>query len=57
MRPGSMMRKDPTIAIRDYLAEIEVLDGIAARLTRDSFKRDPIVRRAARRERMTACAS
>jgi len=41
------MPKDPTLAVRDCLAEIEVLDGIAARFNRDSFKCDPIARRAA----------
>jgi uncharacterized protein with HEPN domain len=41
------MPKDATVAIRDCLAEIEILDRIAAGLTRDSFKRDPIARRAA----------
>ena len=41
------MLKDPTIAIRDCLAEIEILQGIAARMTLQSFRSDPIVRRAA----------
>src|SRR3954454_22772161 len=41
------MLKDPTIAIRDCLAEIEFLQGIAARMTLQSFRSDPIVRRAA----------
>ena len=40
------MTKDPVIAIRDCLGEIAILDGIAARMTLDSFKGDPIVRRA-----------
>jgi len=40
------MTKDPTIAIRDCLAEIEVVHGIAARMTVDAFRSDPIVRRA-----------
>lgn len=41
------MAKDPTVAIRDCLAEIAILDDIAAHMTLESFKRDPIVRRAA----------
>jgi len=41
------MPKDPTIAIRDCLAEIAVLHGIAARMTLESFKCDPIGHRAA----------
>jgi uncharacterized protein with HEPN domain len=41
------MAKDPTIAIRDCLAEIEILQGIAARMTLAAFRSDPIVRRAA----------
>jgi len=39
--------KDPTIAIRDCLAEIAVLHGIEARTTLHTFRNDPIVRRAA----------
>jgi uncharacterized protein with HEPN domain len=41
------MAKDPTVAIRDCLAEISILHAIAARMTLDEFKSDPIVRRAA----------
>lgn len=41
------MTKDPTVAIRDCLAEIEVLHEIAARMTLEVFKSDPILRRAA----------
>jgi len=41
------MPKDPTIAIRDCLAEIAVLDDIAARMTLQTFRNDPILRRAA----------
>jgi uncharacterized protein with HEPN domain len=41
------MPKDPTIAIRDCLAEIAVLHDIEARTTLDTFRNDPIVRRAA----------
>jgi uncharacterized protein with HEPN domain len=41
------MPKDPTIAIRDCLAEIAILNGIAARMTLQTFRNDPIVRRAA----------
>lgn len=41
------MPRDPTIAIRDCLAEIAVLHDIAARMTLQSFRTDPIVRRAA----------
>jgi uncharacterized protein with HEPN domain len=41
------MPKDPTIAIRDCLAEIAILHEIAARMTLQAFRRDPIVRRAA----------
>ena len=41
------MAKDPTVAIRDCLAEIAVLHAIAARMTLESFKSDPIARRAA----------
>jgi uncharacterized protein with HEPN domain len=41
------MPKDPTIAIRDCLEEIAILDDIAARMTLHSFRSDPIARRAA----------
>lgn len=41
------MAKDPTVAIRDRLAEIAVLHAIAASITLEAFKSDPIVRRAA----------
>jgi uncharacterized protein with HEPN domain len=41
------MPKDPTIAIRDCLAEIEILHQIAACMTLESFRMDPIARRAA----------
>jgi uncharacterized protein with HEPN domain len=41
------MAKDPTVAIRDCLAEIAVLHEIAGRMTLETFKSDPIVRRAA----------
>jgi len=41
------MAKDPTVAIRDCLAEIAILDEIAARMTLELFKSDPITRRAA----------
>jgi len=37
------MSKDPTIAIRDCLAEIAVLHQIAARMTLQTFRSDPIV--------------
>jgi uncharacterized protein with HEPN domain len=39
--------KDPTIAARDCLAEIDILHGIAARTTLATFRADPILRRAA----------
>ena len=41
------MPKDPTIAIRDCLAEIAILHEIEARMTLHAFRSDPIVRRAA----------
>jgi uncharacterized protein with HEPN domain len=41
------MAKDPMIAIRDCLAEIEILRDIASRMTLVAFSNDPIVRRAA----------
>ena len=42
-----MMPKDPTIAIRDCLTEIEILQGIAERMTLQALRGDPIARRAA----------
>jgi uncharacterized protein with HEPN domain len=42
-----MMPKDPTIAIRDCLAEIAILHEIEERMTLQAFRSDPIVRRAA----------
>jgi len=41
------MPKDPTIAIRDCLAEIAILHEIAGRMTLHDFRNDPITRRAA----------
>ena len=41
------MRKDPTIAISDCLAEIAVVHEIATRMTLQAFRNDPIARRAA----------
>jgi uncharacterized protein with HEPN domain len=41
------MPKDPTIAIRDCLAEIAILHGIEACTKLEAFGSDPIVRRAA----------
>ena len=41
------MLKDPTIAIRDCLAEIAILHEIEGRMTLQAFRSDPIVRRAA----------
>lgn len=41
------MPKDPTIAIRDCLAEIALLHEIEARTTLPAFRSDPIVRHAA----------
>ena len=41
------MPKDPTIAIRDCLAEIAILHEFAARMTLETFRDDPVVRRAA----------
>ena len=41
------MPKDPTIAVRDCLAEIEILHRIEASTTLQAFRNDPIVRRAA----------
>jgi uncharacterized protein with HEPN domain len=40
------MPRDPTIAIRDCLTEIAILHEIAARLTLQAFRDDPIARRA-----------
>jgi uncharacterized protein with HEPN domain len=41
------MPKDPTIAVRDCLAEIAILHEIEARTKLQAFRNDPIVRRAA----------
>jgi uncharacterized protein with HEPN domain len=41
------MPKDPTVAARDCLAEIEILHEIAARMTLETFRADPVARRAA----------
>jgi uncharacterized protein with HEPN domain len=41
------MPKDPTIAIRGCLTEIEILHEIAKRMTLETFRIDPIARRAA----------
>jgi uncharacterized protein with HEPN domain len=41
------MPKDPTIAIRDCLAEIAILHEIEGRMTLQAFRSDEIVRRAA----------
>ena len=41
------MTKDPTIAIRDCLVEIAVLQEMAARTTLHDFRNDAVVRRAA----------
>lgn len=41
------MRPNPIIAIRDILGEIELLEGIAARMTLQTFMSDPISRYAA----------
>lgn len=41
------MAHDPIIAIRDVLAEIDLLHGIAGRMTLQLFKSDPIARHAA----------
>jgi hypothetical protein len=40
------MPKDPTIAIRDCLAEIAILHDIEAHSTLQTFRSDPIVRRS-----------
>lgn len=47
------MATDPTIAIRDCLAEIEVLRDVASSITLAEFRNDPIVRRAAAYEART----
>ncbi len=39
--------KDPTVAIRDCLGEIEILHQIVGATTLTAFRSDPIVRRAA----------
>lgn len=41
------MPRNPTIAIRDCLAEIAILHEMAARLSLQGFRSDPIARRAA----------
>jgi len=41
------MAKDPNIAIRDCLAEIDLLHDLAQRNSLKTFKDDPIARRAA----------
>jgi uncharacterized protein with HEPN domain len=41
------MAKDPTVAIRDCLAEIDILHKIADGMTMEGFQRDPVARRAA----------
>jgi uncharacterized protein with HEPN domain len=41
------MPKDPTIALRDCLGEIVVLHDIAVGRTLETFREDPIARRAA----------
>ncbi len=41
------MPRDPTIAIRDCLAEIAVLQEMAERMTLHAFRSDAIARRAA----------
>jgi uncharacterized protein with HEPN domain len=41
------MIRDPIIAIRDVLGEIEILQGIAQRMTLEAFKADPIASHAA----------
>jgi uncharacterized protein with HEPN domain len=41
------MPKDPTIAIRECLAEIAILQEVAGRMTLQTFRSDPIVRGAA----------
>ena len=41
------MSRGPLIAVRDCLTEITVLHDIAARMTPDAFRDDPVARRAA----------
>jgi uncharacterized protein with HEPN domain len=41
------MPRDPTIAIRDCLAEIAILHDIAEHTTLDAFRSNPILRHAA----------
>jgi uncharacterized protein with HEPN domain len=41
------MSKDPVIAVRDCLTEIDILHELAARLTLDAFRSDAVARRAA----------
>jgi uncharacterized protein with HEPN domain len=41
------MSREPLIAIRDCLTEIAILHDIAARMTLDAFRSDPVARRAA----------
>jgi uncharacterized protein with HEPN domain len=41
------MPRDPTIAVRDCLAEITILRDIAERTTLETFRNDPILRHAA----------
>ena len=41
------MVKDPTIAVRDCLAEIAILESLATRMTLQDFLDDAITRRAA----------
>ena len=41
------MPKDATVALRDCLNEIAVLQEIAARMTLETFRADPVVRRGA----------
>ena len=40
------MPRDPTIAIRDCLAEIAILRDIAGRTTLQAFRNDPVLRHA-----------
>jgi uncharacterized protein with HEPN domain len=41
------MGRDPLIAVRDVLREIDVLHGIGQRMTLEAFKADPIASHAA----------
>lgn len=41
------MPRDPTIAVRDCLAEIAILRDVAERATFEAFRKDPILRHAA----------